>query len=98
MTQAISQEKTILETLKKLTPQQQQEVLDFIEFLQSKNQKIETSIPKVVSIIKVKNNGDLEIEKPKEEEVISMLEAAQEFVGCLETGIDDLSLKKKELK
>ncbi|MEM1169175.1 MAG: DUF2281 domain-containing protein [Cyanobacteria bacterium P01_H01_bin.35] len=98
MTQAISQEQVILESLKNLTPQQQQEVLDFIEFLQSKNQKIETSTPKVVSIIKVKNNGDFEIEKPQEEEVISMLEAAQEFVGCLETGRNDLSLKKKELK
>ncbi|MGK7921830.1 MAG: hypothetical protein AB4080_17690 [Trichodesmium sp.] len=54
--------------------------------------------PKVVSIIKVKNNGDFEREKPKEEEVISMLEAAQEFVGCLESEIGDLSLKKKELK
>ncbi|WP_293075308.1 DUF2281 domain-containing protein [Okeania sp. SIO3B5] len=45
MTQAISQEKTILESLKKLTPQQQQEVLDFIEFLHSKSQKIETPPP-----------------------------------------------------
>lgn len=78
MTQAISQEKTILETLKKLTPQQQQEVLDFIEFLQFKGQKQNLS--------------------GKEEEVISILEAAQEFVGCLESGIGDLSLKKKELK
>ena len=42
MTQSISQEKTILESLKKLTSQQQQEVLDFIEFLQNKNQKLET--------------------------------------------------------
>jgi len=30
MTQAISKEQTILENLKKLTSQQQQEVLDFI--------------------------------------------------------------------
>ncbi|MGB3508515.1 MAG: DUF2281 domain-containing protein, partial [Microcoleaceae cyanobacterium] len=42
MTPAISYEKIILESVKKLTPQQQQEVLDFIEFLHSKNQKIET--------------------------------------------------------
>ncbi|MGK7921829.1 MAG: DUF2281 domain-containing protein [Trichodesmium sp.] len=78
MTQSISQEQIILESLKKLTPQQQQEVLDFIEFLQFKRQK--------------QNLSD------KEEEVISMLEAAQEFVGCLESGRGDLSLKKKELK
>ena len=77
MTQAISQEKNILENLKKLTPQQQQEVLYFIEFLQFKGQK-----QKIYD---------------KEEEVISMLEATQEFVGCLESGIGDLSLKKKEL-
>ncbi|NES06364.1 MAG: DUF2281 domain-containing protein [Okeania sp. SIO2F4] len=77
MIQAISYEKIILESLKKLTPQQQQEVLYFIEFLQFKEQK--------------KNLSD------KQEEVISMLEAAQEFVGCVESGIGDLSLKKKEL-
>ncbi|NEP77624.1 MAG: DUF2281 domain-containing protein [Okeania sp. SIO3B3] len=70
--------KIILENVKKLSPQQQQEVLDFIEFLQFKGQK--------------QNLPD------KEKRVISMLEAAQEFVGCLESGIDDLSLKKKELK
>lgn len=34
----------------------------------------------------------------QQEEVISILEAAQEFVGCLESGIGELSLKKKELK
>ncbi|MDJ0517087.1 MAG: hypothetical protein QNJ74_12820 [Trichodesmium sp. MO_231.B1] len=46
----------------------------------------------------------MEFKKPKqnlydkEKEVTSMLEAAQEFVGCLESGIGDISLKKKELK
>ncbi|NES06363.1 MAG: hypothetical protein F6K22_28225 [Okeania sp. SIO2F4] len=78
MTQAISQEQTILESLKKLTPQQQQKVLYFLEFLEFKKQK--------------QNLSD------KEKEVTSMLEAAQEFVGCLESGIGDISLKKKELK
>ena len=33
MTQAMTNEKTILEKLHTLTPQQQQEVIDFIEFL-----------------------------------------------------------------
>ncbi|MFM6875261.1 MAG: DUF2281 domain-containing protein, partial [Microcystis panniformis] len=41
MTQAITNEKTILEKLHTLTPQQQQEVIDFIEFLQFKAQKTE---------------------------------------------------------
>ncbi|MGH2412569.1 MAG: DUF2281 domain-containing protein [Microcystaceae cyanobacterium] len=39
MTQAIAQQ-TILDKLQGLTPQQQQEVLDFIEFLQSKTAKL----------------------------------------------------------
>ncbi|MBC6474814.1 MAG: DUF2281 domain-containing protein [Hormoscilla sp. GM102CHS1] len=41
MIQAVSKEQTISERLQTLTPQQQQSVLDFIEFLQSQNQKIE---------------------------------------------------------
>ncbi|MGD1713080.1 hypothetical protein [Dapis sp. BLCC M172] len=45
MTQAITQEPTILESLKKSTPKQQQEVLYFLEFLPSKNQKVETFPP-----------------------------------------------------
>ena len=77
MTQTVSQEKTILESLKKLSPQQQQEVLDFIEFLQSKNQKIETSTP--------------------EEKSISAYEAAKQWVGCVDSGIGDLSYNKKYL-
>ncbi|NES67032.1 MAG: hypothetical protein F6K24_18160, partial [Okeania sp. SIO2D1] len=65
MTQAISYEQIILESLKILTPKQQQDVLDFIEFLKFKGQKQEIS--------------------EKEEKVISMLEVAKEFVGCLES-------------
>ena len=41
MTQAITDEKTILEKLQTLTPQQQQSVIDFIEFLQFKAEKKE---------------------------------------------------------
>ena len=76
MTQAISKTDYILETLKKLTPQQQQEVLDFIEFLHFKVQKQEQT---------------------PEEEPISMLEAAAEFIGCVE-GPPDLSMRKKIFK
>jgi len=39
--QAVSNEQTILESLQTLSPQQQQSVLDFINFLQSQNKKIE---------------------------------------------------------
>jgi len=79
MTQAINQEQVILEKIKELTPQQQQEVLEFIEFLQFKAQKQGT--PK-----------DKEEEKP-----ISFLEAAQEFIGCVDGGPGDLATNKKYL-
>ncbi|MBC6476225.1 MAG: DUF2281 domain-containing protein [Hormoscilla sp. GM102CHS1] len=78
MIQAVSKEQTILESLQTLSPQQQQSVLDFIEFLQFKTQKQEI----------VEESG----------EVISMLEAAKEFVGCLDSGEGDLSMKKQDIK
>jgi len=78
MIQAVSKEQTILERLETLTPEQQQSVLDFIEFLQFKMQKQEV----------VQEKG----------EVISMLSAAKEFIGCLDSGEEDLSMKKQELK
>lgn len=43
MTPATTHPQTILEKLQTLTPQQQQEVIDFIEFLQFKAQKTEIS-------------------------------------------------------
>ncbi|MGB3514445.1 MAG: hypothetical protein WBA93_35585, partial [Microcoleaceae cyanobacterium] len=54
------------------------EVLDFIEFLHSKNQKIETP--------------------PSEKKPISAYEAAQQWVGCVDSGIGDLSYNKKYLE
>ena len=36
MTQAVERQKSILEIVQNLTPQQQEEVLNFIEFLQFK--------------------------------------------------------------
>ena len=39
-----------------------------------------------------------EIVEEEEGEAISMLEAANEFVGCVDSGVGDLSLKKNELK
>lgn len=76
MTQATTHSQTILEKLQTLTPQQQQEVIDFIEFLQFKAQKKEIS----------------------EEESISAYESAKDLVGCVESGIGDLSYNKKYLE
>ena len=45
MTQAIDRQKMIWEKLQSLTAYQQQEVLDFIEFLQSKTKKVEFKHP-----------------------------------------------------
>ena len=45
MTQAIDQTTKILEKLQSLTDYQQQEVLDFIEFLQSKTSSVEFKHP-----------------------------------------------------
>ena len=64
------------EKLQTLTPQQQQSVIDFIEFLQFKAQKTEIT----------------------EEEPISAYESAKDLVGCVESGIGDLSYNKKYLK
>ncbi|MEA5467557.1 hypothetical protein [Spirulina sp. 06S082] len=78
MAQTVNRETIILERLQSLTPQQQQSVLDFIEFLQFKER-------------------DRTISEEESEE-ISMLSAAQEFIGCLDSGVGDLSVRKKELK
>ncbi|WP_016951730.1 DUF2281 domain-containing protein [Anabaena sp. PCC 7108] len=44
MTQAVEKPKSILEIIESLTPQQQEEVLNFIEFLQFKSQKHDIDI------------------------------------------------------
>ncbi|MBE9250933.1 DUF2281 domain-containing protein [Dolichospermum sp. LEGE 00240] len=43
MTQAVETQKSILEIVQNLTPQQQEEILNFIEFLQFKSQKYDIS-------------------------------------------------------
>jgi len=77
MLQAVDRKRMIVEELPNLTTEQQQQVLNFIEFLQFKAREAR----------KVE----------EEQEPISFLEAAKEFVGCVE-GSSDLSMKKKELK
>lgn len=77
MIQATIRSQIILEKLHTLTPQEQQAVINFIEFLQFQAQKKEIS---------------------QEEEPISAYEAAKDLVGCIESGIGDLSYNKKYLE
>ncbi|NCS76596.1 MAG: DUF2281 domain-containing protein [Microcystis aeruginosa K13-07] len=49
MTQATTHSQTILEKLQTLTPQQQQSVIDFIEFLQFKAEKKEITEEEPIS-------------------------------------------------
>ncbi|MDZ8260736.1 DUF2281 domain-containing protein [Nostoc sp. ChiQUE01b] len=70
----------IIDELKKLSPEKQQEVLNFIEFLQFKEmQKQET------------------LKDKEEEKQVSFLEAAKEFIGCVDGGPGDLATNKKYL-
>lgn len=63
-------EQAVLEKLRTLPTNKQQEVLDFIEFLQTQ--------------------AESEKLLPAEEPAISFLDAAREFIGCVE-GPGDLS-------
>ncbi len=81
MTQAIDKEQMIIDEVKKLSPEKQQEVLNFIEFLQFKEmQKQET------------------LKDKEEEKQVSFLEAAKEFIGCVDGGPGDLATNKKYLE
>ncbi|MGA9377617.1 MAG: DUF2281 domain-containing protein [Phormidium sp.] len=68
MTQAINKEQIMLNEFKKLSANQQQEVIDFMQFLQYKAQK----------------NRE---EKP----ATSAYEAAQQWAGCVDSKLGDLS-------
>ncbi|MEH2157686.1 DUF2281 domain-containing protein [Nostoc sp.] len=81
MTQAIDKEQMIIDEFKKLSPEKQQEVLNFIQFLQFKEiQKQEI------------------LEDKEGEKQISFLEAAKEFIGCVDGGPGDLATNKKYLE
>ena len=81
MTQAIDKQQMIIDEVKKLSPEKQQEVLNFIEFLQFKEmQKQET------------------LKDKEEEKQVSFLEAAKEFIGCVDGGPGDLATNKKYLE
>jgi hypothetical protein len=80
MTQAIDKEQMIIDEVKKLSPEKQQEVLNFIEFLQFKAQKQET------------------LQDKEKEKQVSFLEAAKEYIGCVDGGPGDLATNKKHLE
>jgi len=65
MIQAINNEQLMIYEFKKLSSNQQQEVIDFIQFLQYKSQK-----------------------NAAETQPISAYEAAQRWVGCVDSGLD----------
>jgi len=73
----MSIEQAVLEKLRMLPTNKQQEVLDFVEFLQTKAES-----EKLVASI---------------EPEISFLDAAREFIGCVE-GLGDLSTNPKYME
>lgn len=78
MTQAINkpiiQENTLLDKFRNLTIEQQQTILEFVEFMGSKNPKLQ------------------------ENQEVSAYDLASYWVGCVESGIGDLSTNKKYLQ
>ncbi|MFB2935775.1 hypothetical protein ACE1B6_11030 [Aerosakkonemataceae cyanobacterium BLCC-F154] len=75
MTQAVNNEQLMIDEFKKLSIDQQQEVINFMQFLQFKSQK------------------DAAETRP-----ISAYEAAQQWAGCVDSGLGDLSTNKAYLE
>lgn len=78
MTQAITNEQMMMDEFKKLSAEKQQEVIDFMQFLQFQAQKQEV--------------------QQEEAKPISFLEAAKDFIGCVDGGPGDLATNKKYLE
>lgn len=83
MTQVISSEQGVLEKLHTLTLEQQQQVLNFIEFLQQQAQK---------------QNKDIEDSSDEETNRIAFQEKLKKYAGCVDSGIGDLSTNKDYLR
>ncbi|MFB2897842.1 hypothetical protein ACE1CI_33430 [Aerosakkonemataceae cyanobacterium BLCC-F50] len=79
MTLAINRKEIILEKLETLTGEQQDAVLEFIEFLRYKAQKQEQ-------------------QQVEDKQPISAYEAAQQWAGCVDSGLGDLSTNKAYLE
>jgi len=76
MTQAVNNEQLMLKEFKNLSAVQQQEVIDFIQFLQYKAAQ--------------KDAG--------EKNQISAYDVAQQWAGCVDSGLGDLSTNKTYLE
>jgi Protein of unknown function (DUF2281) len=68
----------VMEALQTLSSTEQQEVLDFAEFLKSKQEKA----------------ANQQSHKQSEQPGTSFLEAAKDYMGCLDGGPPDLSTNK----
>ena len=71
-----------IQKIHQLTPEQQKKVIEFIEFLEFQSRQ--TSDQKTSSAIAKSS--------------ISFTEATQEFIGCLDSDIEDLSYNPKYLE
>jgi len=78
MVQAGDREKSIVEKVRSLAPEQQQAVLEFVEFLEYKAGQ-------------QANGGEQSQQR-------SFLEAAQEFIGCVDGGPGDLATNKQHMQ
>ncbi len=67
-----------------------------LELLKTLNSQQLQSVLDFVEFLQFKTQKQEIVEE--EGEAISMLEAAKEFVGCVDSGVGDLYLKKNELK
>ncbi|MFN6487462.1 MULTISPECIES: DUF2281 domain-containing protein [unclassified Nostoc] len=104
MTQAIDKQQMIIDELKKLSPEKQQEVLNFIEFLQFKDmqkqdiQHQEEKEPISAYEAAKEFAGCVGGDPDHREKQVSFLEAAKEFIGCVDGGPGDLAINKKYLE
>ncbi len=70
-----------------------------LESLQTLTPQQQQSVLVIIEFLQLKTQKpEIQETVENEDEVISMLEAAKEFVGCLDSGLGDLSMKKQELK
>ena len=69
------------------------------ERLQTLTPQQQQSVLVIIEFLQFKTqNQEIKETVEDEGEVISMREAAKEFIGCLDSGVGDLSMKKQELK
>ena len=68
--------------LKQLPPQQRSEVIDFIEFLE----------------FKIGNLSQNDNSNPIKPSQISFAEATKDFIGCLDSNLEDLSYNPKYME